>query len=230
MGAGASTPNPLDAYGEPLETPDGVCFPCKVRETADLVRRTSGGFAYLEIGPVGFRVLQAAGPRRTGDALAAYAFAQVHSWLRFPTKFAFQFFDERSKEIVTYSFECLWVARLMEHLHGVVNGILEKRRSQALSSEEFDGLVARLRSMPPEGRLGQVSTYAATNYFSATQGLTLVECLEEGFDRIEAICQLHPHLIDQNNFNVVLSCLPDRAERDNVWHRIKFTGATGAKR
>lgn len=190
----------------------------------ELAARVKGGHALLEVSADGFRVL-----RDGGDALAHFMFPQVHSWAHVPSRFTFRFYEEKTKKLRTHGFATRWVQEILAAVHEAVDTILAARKSKSLPEHEFEALVDELETTPEADRRACIEASCATSFFSASQAARLVALVVDTFDQIECVCVLHPKLIDQCSFALLLNAMHDREARDNVWHRLAVEKAKGSR-
>mmetsp|Transcript_573 Transcript_573/g.1812 ORF Transcript_573/g.1812 Transcript_573/m.1812 type:complete len:239 (-) Transcript_573:2968-3684(-) len=225
MGAGASSHSKANfpEFKDPVPRPDGSVL-YLVTPMDDAVRQRSAQ-VLLEVSAQGFRLLRPSGE----EPLLAFPFPQVHSWAHATDKFSFRFFEERTKEIKQYAFVLDQVPHLMDTIRGKIGQILEDRKSKSMGQEGFDELLAKLKDPGTISKLEALKAAVAGSYFSSEQGKDMVMCVESSFDKVEAACALHPRLVDQNHFSRVLEALEDRADRENVWHRLA-SAKQGGKR
>lgn len=64
----------------------------------------------------GFRLLRAS----SEEPLFDFPFAQIHSWGHLPDRFSFKFYEEKSKSVVLYTFECKLIDPLLQVCAGVL--------------------------------------------------------------------------------------------------------------
>jgi len=218
MGAGASTVQaPPPKFQRPVvrEDEDGhprslfFCVPMdeKVKAKAPQV--------LLEVGARGFRLLRTS----SEEPLFDFPFAQIHSWGHLPNRFSFKFYEEKSKSVVLYTFDCKLVDPLLKAIHSTIDVILTHRKTKSMPDAELDELRARLAAAAADGRIAILQAACATNFFTSAQALKLVETMDSTFDQIEAAAMLHFCLVDQNHFSRVISSM-DPGDKDNVLHRV----------
>mmetsp|Transcript_15213 Transcript_15213/g.49933 ORF Transcript_15213/g.49933 Transcript_15213/m.49933 type:complete len:225 (+) Transcript_15213:115-789(+) len=210
MGAGAST-----SHAPPELRNDGATLFSVRPSHADMLAKTGGPLALLEVGPDGFRLLRAV----TEEPLFVFPFPQVHSWAHAPDRFSFRYFEDRSKSIKHYHFHMTHVSQLMDCIHGIINSILDIRKSKAMGEDQWATLLAEITAAPEDARKELVDDAVKINFFSSAQAKELVALLGD-FDKTEGAYVLHGRLIDQNNFNTVLKELDSQTDRENVWHLI----------
>jgi hypothetical protein len=58
----------------------------------------------------GFRLLRTS----SEEPLFDFPFAQIHSWGHLPNRFSFKFYEEKSKRVVLYTFDCKLVDPLLQ--------------------------------------------------------------------------------------------------------------------
>uniref|UniRef100_A0A061RES4 Uncharacterized protein n=1 Tax=Tetraselmis sp. GSL018 TaxID=582737 RepID=A0A061RES4_9CHLO len=188
--------------------------------------RLSGRQLLLEVGESGFRLLKP----ETQDAVLHFPWGQIHSWSHSLGKFSFRFFEERTKNIVKYSFEMADVPGLMHSILSIIDSILAKRKEQKISDEGFAKLLEVMDSCEDQDRLECIASATKMNYFTSEQALSLVSRCGAAFDKVEAAATIHPRLVDQNHFYLVLEALECAEDRENVWHRLTATKRQASRR
>ncbi|KAK9812797.1 hypothetical protein WJX72_003994 [[Myrmecia] bisecta] len=175
-----------------------------------------GAEVLIEIGREGFRIVRA----KTLEPLAAFPFAEVHSWSHGPTRFSFKYYDDRVRTVVDYSFRLNCVGELLAAINRVINEIMSEREGHMVSGSEFAALHEALAGQAPDARLAFIIATAKDKFFTAAQGRQLMASLDSNFDKMDVACALHQRLVDQTQFSVLLGQLESTADVDNVWHRI----------
>lgn len=64
----------------------------------------------LEVSARGFRLLRTS----SEEPLFDFPFAQIHSWGHLPNRFSFKFYEEKSKSVLLYTFDCKLVDPLLK--------------------------------------------------------------------------------------------------------------------
>lgn len=85
----------------------------------------------LEVGARGFRLLRTS----SEEPLFDFPFAQIHSWGHLPNRFSFKFYEEKSKSVVLYTFDCKLVDPLLKVCAGV---LLEANDVTCLSRARYE--------------------------------------------------------------------------------------------
>jgi len=105
-------------------------------------------------------------------------------------------------------------------VQAVVNAIVLERQARSVDEGDFAALAAQLEAAAPEERLGVVQGMTTLHFFTTLQAARVLKALEDPFDVVEAAVLLHPRMINQSQFHLVLAERAGTLDMDNIWHRI----------
>jgi len=101
-----------------------------------------------------------------------------------------------------------------------VNAIVLERQARSVDDADFAALAAALEAAPPGERLAVVQGMTTLHFFTTLQAARVLRALDDPFDVVEAAVLLHPRMINQSQFHLVLAERAGAIDVDNVWHRI----------
>ncbi|GMH33757.1 hypothetical protein BSKO_01591 [Bryopsis sp. KO-2023] len=172
----------------------------------------------LEIGQDGFRLLR---PDDLDPCLAC-PWGLVHSWSTNGPTFSFRVFEERAKDLVSYTMALEEADNLFREIQNTIKGILDEKKEFAIAVPDFEILHKQILAEQSGDRLGLLKQSLVKHFFTSLQGQRIVQAMDNSFDKVEAALLLHAKLIDVSHFQTVLDALECQEDRENVWHRINI--------
>ncbi|KAL3151231.1 hypothetical protein ABBQ38_013072 [Trebouxia sp. C0009 RCD-2024] len=130
--------------------------------------KAKGATLVLEVDALGFRLLKP----RTLDAINAFGWGEIHSWLHSPGRFSFRFYEEKSQSIVEYNFKLQHLDELLASMEVFIEAVMSQRKAKAISDTEFEQLLEQLEQTIPADRAARISTAAQFCFFTSLQVCT----------------------------------------------------------